>query len=303
MNIASLQILEAISQSDSLQQAALKLHKTQPALSMALKKLEQQCGFTIVDRSAYRLKLTPAGARYFQQAQQVLHQTAQLKSLARHLSQGAEASLRISFDEAVQATPYLAAVQRAQQLFPHTEFSISFDYRLQSLEKLKQQQTDLAISPWFAVFISLGEFEPQQIGEFALILVASPTLLSRLHRPLQQIEQLHQLPQLIADSEALDFSSGKLLPLQNAHRIRVNNSLALKHALLAHLGWGMLAQHQVAAELASGQLVQLKVTDFPEQLKGEVHLVKHRDQLLGPVAEYLWQQWTQPGFATTTNSE
>jgi hypothetical protein len=65
----------------------------------------------------------------------------------------------------------------------------------------------------------------------------------------------------------------------------------------------MLAQHQVAAELASGQLVQLKVTDFPEQLKGEVHLVKHRDQLLGPVAEYLWQQWTQPGFATTANSK
>jgi len=32
MNLTSLQILQAISQSDSLQQAALQLHKTQPAL-------------------------------------------------------------------------------------------------------------------------------------------------------------------------------------------------------------------------------------------------------------------------------
>jgi DNA-binding transcriptional LysR family regulator len=294
MNIASLQILEAISQSDSLQQAALKLHKTQPALSMALKKLEQQCGFTIVDRSAYRLKLTTAGARYFQQAQQVLHQTAQLKSLARHLSQGAEASLRISFDEAVAAQPFLVAVQRAQQLFPHTEFSISFDYRLQSLEKLKHQQTDLAISPWFAVFIGLGEFEPQHIGDFELILVASPTLLAQLAEPLTSIEQLHQLPQLIADSDALEFSSGKLLPLQSAQRIRINNSLALKQALLSHLGWGMLARHQILTELNDGQLIQLKMEGFPEHISGEVHLVKHRDQHLGPVAEYLWQQWTQP---------
>jgi DNA-binding transcriptional LysR family regulator len=294
MNIASLQILEAISQSDSLQQAALKLHKTQPALSMALKKLEQQCGFTIVDRSAYRLKLTTAGARYFQQAQQVLHQTAQLKSLARHLSQGAEASLRISFDEAVAAQPYLVAVQRAQQLFPHTEFSISFDYRLQSLEKLKHQQTDLAISPWFAVFIGLGEFEPQHIGDFELILVASPILLAQLAEPLTRIEQLHQLPQLIADSDALEFSSGKLLPLQSAQRIRINNSMALKQALLAHLGWGMLARHQILNELNDGQLIQLKMAGFPEHISGEVHLVKHRDQHLGPVAEYLWQQWTLP---------
>lgn len=293
MNLTSLQILEAISHSDSLQQAALKLHKTQPALSMALKKLEQQCGFTIVDRSAYRLKLTPAGARYFQQAQQVLHQTAQLKSLAQHLSQGTEASLRISFDEAVAAEPYLAAVQRAQQRFPHTEISLSFDYRLQSLEKLKHQQTDLAISPWFAVFISLGEFDPQHIGEFELILVASPTLLARLPQPLTNIEQLHLLPQLVADTDALEFSSGKLLPLQSAQRIRINNSLAIKQALLANLGWGMVARHQVAAELDNGQLVQLKMDGFPEHLTGEVHLVKHRDHHLGPVAEYLWQQWTQ----------
>jgi DNA-binding transcriptional LysR family regulator len=292
MNITALSILEAIHQSDSLQQAALKLHKTQPALSMALRKLEQQCGFTLVDRSAYRLKLTPAGERYFQQARQVLHHSAQLKSLARHLSQGAEASLRIAIDESVAAEPYLAAIREAQQRFPHTELSISFDYRLLALEKLKHQQTDLAISPWFPVFISLGEFLPQSVGSFELTLVASPQLLQRLTEPLSQIQQLHALPQLVADSQALDFDSGKLLPLQSAQRVKVNNSLALKHALLASLGWGMVASHQVQSELANGDLVKLQLDDFPPQIQGDVHLVRHRDQLLGPVAEFLWQQWT-----------
>lgn len=297
MNLSTLAILEAIYNSDSLQQAAHKLHKTQPALSMALRKLEQQCGFTIVDRSAYRLKLTAAGARYFQQAQQVLHHSAQLKSLAKHLSQGAEASLRISFDESVQASPYLAAIQQAQQRFPHTELSLSFDYRLQALEKLKHQQTDLAISPWFAVFISQGDFLPQPIGEFELILVASPALLAQLAAPLTHIQQLHALPQLVADSQVLDFDSGKLLPLQSARRVKVNNSLALKQALLADLGWGMLAKHQIQAELARGELVQLKMQDSPDQLRGEVSLVRHRDVIPGPVAEFLWQCWTSASDA------
>lgn len=292
MNLTALSILETISQSDSLQQAALKLHKTQPALSMALRKLEQQCGFALVDRSAYRLKLTPAGERYFQQARQVLHHSAQLKSLARHLSQGAEASLRISIDESVLAEPYLTAIQQAQQQFPHTELSISFDYRLLALEKLKQQQTDLAISPWFPVFISLGEFLPQRVGEFELIPVASAELLQQFAEPLSHTEHLHALPQLVADSQALDFDSSKLLPLQSAHRVKVNNSNALKHALRASLGWSMVARHQIKAELDSGELVQLRLQDFPLQLRGNVHLVRHRDQLLGPVAEFLWQQWT-----------
>ncbi len=122
--------------------------------------------------------------------------------------------------------------------------------------------------------------------------MASPQLLQRLAEPLTQIRQLHALPQLVADSQALDFDSGKLLPLQSAHRVKVNNSLALKHALLASLGWGMVASHQVQSELANGELVQLQLDDFPQRIQGDVHLVRHRDQLLGPVAEFLWQQWT-----------
>lgn len=299
MNIASLHILEAISQSDSLQQAALKLHKTQPALSMALKKLEQQCGFTIVDRSHYRLRLTPAGLRFYQQAQQLLHQNAQLKSLAKHLSRGAEASLRISFDESVELAPLLPAIQQAQQLFPHIELSISCDYRLLALEKLKHQQTDLAISPWFPVFISLGEFEPVAIGEFEILCVASPGLLARLQEPLTSIQQLHALPQLVADSNALDFDSGKLLPLQSSQRLKINNSSTMKQALLADLGWGMLARHQVEAELKNGSLLPVLTKEMPVPITGEVHLVKHRDQLLGPVADYLWQQWTTQQLVTS----
>jgi DNA-binding transcriptional LysR family regulator len=46
MNLTQLYILDAVASSESLLQAAVKLHKTQPALSMALKKLEQECGFT-----------------------------------------------------------------------------------------------------------------------------------------------------------------------------------------------------------------------------------------------------------------
>ena len=290
MNLQQLQILDSIVHCESLQQAAQKLHKTQPALSMALKKLEQDCGFALLDRSQYRLQLTPAGQRFYLQAQQVLQQSHQLKSLARHLSSGAEPSLRIAFDEAIDLSEYLPVIAAAQQAYPQTELKLSCDYRLKALEKLNSQQADLAVSPWYDVFIGLGDFDTIAVGRFELICVATPQLLSRLGKPLTQHTQLAELPQLVADSDALSFDAGALLPLQSPHRVKVNNSLCMKQALLAHLGWGMVAHYQVQAELEQGTLVQLHPTEFPRFIGGEVHLVRHKHQLLGPVADSIWQQ-------------
>lgn len=290
MKLHHLKVLQALAQADSLQQAAARLHKTQPALSMAIRQLEQECGFTIVDRSQYRLRLTDAGQRFYQQALQVLQQASQLESLSRHLSQGFEASLRIAVDEVVPLEQFLPAVASLRAQYPATELTISADYRLQALEKLRQGQADLALTPWYPVFVSLGDFQTTAVGSFDIVLVAAPSLLSKSQ---VSLNELAALPQLIADSAALDYDSGSLTLVQSEHRIRVNNTLAMLHCLRCGLGWGMLPKYQVADDLAQGQLLQLQVVGVPAQISGEIHLVRQRTQLPGPVAEQLWQHWSQ----------
>lgn len=290
MKLHHLKVLQAIAQADSLQQAAIRLHKTQPALSMAIRQLEQECGFTIVDRSQYRLRLTDAGQRFYQQALQVLQQTSQLESLSRHLSQGFEASLRIAVDEVVPLTQFLPAVASLRSQYPATELTISADYRLQALEKLRRGQADLALTPWYPVFVSLGDFQTIAVGSFDVVLVAAPSLLAQ---PQVSLNELAALPQLIADSAALDYDSGSLTLVQSEQRIRVNNTLAMLPCLRCGLGWGMLPKYQVAEDLAQGLLLQLQVAGVPAQISGEIHLVRQRTQLPGPVAEQLWQHWSQ----------
>lgn len=290
MKLHHLKVLQALAQADSLQQAAARLHKTQPALSMAIRQLEQECGFTIVDRSQYRLRLTDAGQRFYQQALQVLQQASQLESLSRHLSQGFEASLRIAVDEVVPLEQFLPAVRSLRTQYPATELTISADYRLQALEKLRQGQADLALTPWYPVFVSLGDFQTIAVSRFDIVLVAAPSLLTH---PQVSLSELAALPQLIADSAALDYDSGSLTIVQSEQRIRVNNTLAMLHCLRSGLGWGMLPKHQVADALAQGQLLQLQVAGVPAQISGEIHLVRQRMQLPGPVAEQLWQHWSE----------
>jgi DNA-binding transcriptional LysR family regulator len=290
MKLHHLKVLQALAQADSLQQAATRLHKTQPALSMSIRQLEQECGFTIVDRSQYRLRLTEAGQRFYQQALQVLQQASQLESLSRHLSQGFEASLRIAVDEVVPLEQFLPSVVSLRLQYPATELTISADYRLQALEKLRQGQADLALTPWYPVFVSLGDFQTIAVGNFDIVLVAAPSLLAH---PQISLEALATLPQLIADSTALDYDSGSLTLVKSDQRIRVNNTLAMLHCLRCGLGWGMLPKYQVAEALAQGQLLQLQVAGAPAQISGEIHLVRQRTQLQGPVARQLWQHWSQ----------
>jgi DNA-binding transcriptional LysR family regulator len=73
MKLNQLVILDAIVQSASLSGAAQKLHKTQPALTLAIKNLESQIGFELLDRTKYRLQLTEKGRIFHREAQQLLH--------------------------------------------------------------------------------------------------------------------------------------------------------------------------------------------------------------------------------------
>lgn len=288
MNLQQLKILQALACHDSLQQAATSLHKTQPALSMAIRQLERSCGFTIVDRSQYRLRLTEAGERFYQQVKVVLQQVSELESLSRHLAAGFEPRLRIAIDEAVPLAQFLPAIASVRRQFPLTELTLSSDYRLQALEKLRQQQADLVLTPWYPVFVSLGDFASVCVGQFDILLVAAPSLLAG--QPVSA-SLLAELPQLIADADALNYASGSLTPVQSRQRVRVNNTLAMQQSLQSGLGWGMVPRYQVAEQLRLGQLQQLLLPGYPAEISGEVHLVRQRSQLMGPVASSLWQQW------------
>src|SRR5690554_7468264 len=83
MKIQQLQMLNALSETGTLQGAAERLHRTQAAVSMALKKLEHDAGFPLFDRDGYRLQLTAYGEQFLRQAQEVLRQQQRLQSLTR----------------------------------------------------------------------------------------------------------------------------------------------------------------------------------------------------------------------------
>src|SRR6266568_8072327 len=78
MELYSLQVFLTIATEKSFSRAAEKLLRTQPAVSLALQRLEQEVGERLIDRSGKDLVLTDAGrtvleyARRFQSLRQEL---------------------------------------------------------------------------------------------------------------------------------------------------------------------------------------------------------------------------------------
>lgn len=83
MTLIELKFIVAVAQERNFRRAAEKCFVTQPALSLGIKKLEEELGVMIFERSRTEVSLTEIGAKIVEQANVVLEQAANLKELAK----------------------------------------------------------------------------------------------------------------------------------------------------------------------------------------------------------------------------
>ena len=82
MTLNDLRYVAAIAQERNFRRAAERCFITQPALSLAIQKLEEELGVQIFERSRTEVSVTPVGSRIVEQAQRVLEEAARVKDIA-----------------------------------------------------------------------------------------------------------------------------------------------------------------------------------------------------------------------------
>ncbi len=82
MTLTELQYIVAVAQERHFGRAAERAFVTQPALSLAIKKLEEELGVTIFDRHQNRIEPTTLGEQIIHQAQRVIEAADYIKILA-----------------------------------------------------------------------------------------------------------------------------------------------------------------------------------------------------------------------------
>jgi DNA-binding transcriptional LysR family regulator len=136
--LASLRYLVALDEHKHFGRAALACHITQPALSNALRALEQEFGTTIINRGRTFVGLTPEGERVLASAQRMLHEREMLQQDLSSVAGRPVGNLIIgAVPTAVPIAARFAAMLQAQHpgITP-TVLSMTSDEIEKGLEKL-----------------------------------------------------------------------------------------------------------------------------------------------------------------------
>src|SRR6266545_2253821 len=123
MELHSLQVFLAVATEKSFSRAAEKLFRTQPAISLALQRLEQELGEKLIDRSGKDLILTDAGRTVLDYARRFQSLRQELDNSLAELRDNSAGRLTIGANES--STLYLLHhIERYRELYPKVKVQI-----------------------------------------------------------------------------------------------------------------------------------------------------------------------------------
>lgn len=105
MTLNELRFIVAVAQERNFRRAAEKAFISQPALSLAIQKLEEELGLKIFERGKNEVTLTPVGSAIVEQAQRVLEEAERIREIAAQGRNQLNTPLRIGIIHSVG--PYL----------------------------------------------------------------------------------------------------------------------------------------------------------------------------------------------------
>ena len=143
MTLTDLRYLVALAHERHFGRAAEKCHVSQPTLSVAVKKVEEQLGVQLFERSASEVKITETGRRIVVQAEKVLLEATQIHEIATAGKDPLAGPLRVGVIYTIG--PYLLPrlIPRVHQLAPHMPLIIHENYTARLVEVLKRGELDV----------------------------------------------------------------------------------------------------------------------------------------------------------------
>jgi DNA-binding transcriptional LysR family regulator len=145
MTLTELRYIVALHQTGHFGKAADRCHVSQPTLSIAIKKLEDELQVAIFERSRNQVHATPLGLKIIAQAQAVLEQAHHIRELA---AQGKDPlGSRLSVGAIFTVGPYLFPhfVPELRKLAPNMPLYIEESYTGVLREKLRSSELDAII--------------------------------------------------------------------------------------------------------------------------------------------------------------
>ncbi len=275
-------VFHKIVESGSFKSAAAQLHKTQPAISLAIKKLEEEMEVDLFDRSGYRPELTAHGKAFYERSFKVLQGMSELEGLSNSFKKLEEPEVFISVDGISPLPKLLHILKNFGDKYPNTKLNLGFDILSETERKVLSKEAQIGITHFIG---DKNVFEIVPITTVKMLPVMSRELYKE--RKVKNQNDLKEIDQIvIGDKNPRGASFGLL---DEGKKWRINEGNFKRDIILAGLGWGHLPDHTIDREIAEKKLVVLDFQDIhPREL--DINLFRLKKQNLGVVAKALWDE-------------
>ena len=284
MNITlkQLKILEAIVSRSSYTDAAKTLFMTQPAVSMQVKQMEEQIGLPLFERDGKKVSPTQAGRELLYYAENIRQQLEEASQVMEELRGMKRGKLHLTMaSTANYFAPQLIAAFHHE--YPAAQVTLDVTNRTGLLNALDHNDTDMVI---------MGK-PPQGHKLVGIPFIDNPlVVIAAPDHPLARRKDIRLAE--VADEPFIlrEGDSGTRMAveaffakhdLQLTTGMEMNRSEAIKQAVMAELGLGIVSLHTIDMELALKRLTILNVEDFP--IMRQWHIVHRSGKRFAAIPE------------------
>ena len=295
LTLRQFRVFEAVARHLSFSRAAEELHLSQPAVSMQVRGIEVILGLPLTEQLGKKIFLTEAGREVLHASQAI---TARLDDLQANLAQlrGIDTGrLNLAATSTVNA---VATGILARFRGRHSGVSVHLDVsnRAAVLNLLATNRTDLAIMGQVPEDLGL---EATRFMDNPLVVIAPPD------HPLARKKKV-SIDALAAESfvvrEAGSGTRGAMERFFATRGLEIRSSMemssneAIKQAVQAGLGLGILSLQTLEMERALKRLAVLNVEGFP--IMRHWYIVHRADKRLSPTAQAFKEFVLEPARPT-----
>jgi LysR family transcriptional regulator, low CO2-responsive transcriptional regulator len=282
LTFRQLSVFEAVARNLSYSRAAQELHLTQPAVSMQIKQLEENVSIPLFEQLGKKIFLTEAGRELYHYSRVIAQQLSEVEAVLSELKGLKRGKLKISVaSTANYFAPQLLAT--FSHRFPTVTVSLDVTNRQALLQQLANNEMDMAImgQPPDGLDLVAESFMDNPL---VVIAPVNHLLVRKKSIPLTRLQEETFLMR--------EEGSGTRIAMERyfeAHGVKLNTGMemssteAIKQAVQAGLGLGVVSLNTVELELEAKRLKVLDVEGLP--IRRHWYVVHRKDKRLSAASQ------------------
>ncbi len=297
--LQSMRVFRRVVELASFAAAARDLRVSTAAASKHVAALEEALGARLLQRNTRRVSATTPGAAYYEHCVRILDEIEATEAALGRAALAPAGLLRVNVPLSFGLLHVSPLLPELLELYPELALEVSFSDRFIDLV---EERVDVVIRIARSLPDS-SSLAAQRLARAGHVLCASPAYLARRAAPRSpaELSQHECVTYALSSTPAEWHFEGPrgALTVEVRGRLVLSSSLAVRDAVLAGVGIGLLPKFYVCSELADGRLVPLLPGYEPQRVT--ISAVYARTKTLSPkvrvLVEHLRQRFSSAPWA------